>query len=170
MARWKLTDKHYLHTDPPTEWEQKEVDLETGEELRKRYEVPRMLDPDRRNRSGVLIEQFVCLKGKGQPGDVTIKGPPTASMEPLDEEAERLSAAVAQGRHPINSLPTTMDAAPPDLLRQMQAQINALMIANDELHKRVAASEGEALQDLEALNAQRVPIVDPKATPAQRRV
>lgn len=173
MARWRLTEKHYLHTIPPTEWEQKEVDLETGEEARKRYEVPRLLDPERRNKRGDLIEAIVCYEGKGLPGDVTIKGAPTASMEPLDDEAKEISAKTQRGAHPIESLPAQGDA-PPGLLQQMQAQLNALMMANDDLHRRLSAAEkaaeGDVLKDIEDLASQQVPLAKDQTKPMQRRL
>lgn len=170
MARWRLTEKHYVHTDPPTEWEQKETDLNSGEEVRKRYEVPRFLDPESGMRiGGKPWEGTVCLKGKGLPGDITIKGPPTTAMAPLDEEAQEISDRLVRGEHPIESLPAS-GAMQPDLLRQMQAQINALMMANDEMQRRLAAAEGDALEDVKALAAQQVPLSKDQSKPTQRRV
>lgn len=167
MARWKLSEKHYLRTDPPTEWEQKETDLNTGEEVRKRYEVPRFFDPDVMKNGG-----YVCYKGKGLPGDVVVVGMPTPGMLPMDKEAEEISSKCVIGPHPIESLPTQVtsatEAAPPDLLRSLQAQINALMMANDELHRRVSAQEGDVQEDLAAHKTQRVPIAADQTTPGRR--
>ena len=169
MARWRLTDKHYIYTDPPTEWEQKETDLTSGEEVRKRYEVPKYLNPEEPRNQNYPGECIVCWKGKGEPKDIAFRGMPTPSMIPLDEEAEKISAQAQRGEHPIDSLPMTVDA-PPDTLRQMQAQINALMMANDEMQRRLAAAEGDALADAQAIASQAVPIAKTETKPAQRRL
>lgn len=160
MARWRLTEKHYLYTDPPTEWEQKETDLATGEEVRKRFEVPKYLNPDepRDQTPRGSGECIVCWKGKGKPTDVVFKGPPTTAMAPIDEEAQQITDSMSVGEHPIEDLPTQIEAPQPDILRQMQAQINALMLANDELQRRVATSSGDATADAAAIASQSVPV------------
>lgn len=162
MARWRLTEACYLYTDPPTEWEQKETDLVSGEEVRKRYVVPKYLNPDdprMKNFGGFCV---VCFKGKGEPRDFSIVGPPNDAMMPMDEEAEQISAAT-QRPHPIESLPAQGDA-PPSLLHDLQAQVNALMRANDDLHKRLSAQEEqntEALEvDLAAHSAQKPKVTE----------
>jgi hypothetical protein len=106
MARWKLTGKHYLNC-PGTEWEYKEQDLQTQEEVRHRMAVPRFLDPDdprtRKNANGDVV---VCYEGsKEAPTDYIFVGQPTPDMVPLDEEAEALSEVEARrGQHPIDTL------------------------------------------------------------------
>jgi len=52
MARYRLKDKHYLNVTidgQPTEWEHKEQSQATGKEIRKRYLVPTLLNPDDRS-------------------------------------------------------------------------------------------------------------------------
>lgn len=174
MARWKLTEKHYIYTDPPTEWEHKETDLASGEEVRERYEVPRFLDPDQPMKvHGKPWEGTVCLKGKGEPGDIAIKGPPTTAMQPLDEEAQEITDRMKRGAHPIESL-TPIGDAPPNILAQMQAQLNALMMANDDLHRRLTAaekaSEGDVLKDIADIASQQVPPAKGDPKPIQRRL
>jgi hypothetical protein len=106
MARWKLNGKHYLNV-PGAEWEYKEQDLQTQEEVRHRMAVPRWLDPDdpktRRNAAGDVI---VCYEGSKQaPTDYIFVGTCTPDMVPMDEEAEELSAIEAKrGQHPIETL------------------------------------------------------------------
>lgn len=162
MARWKLSQKHYLYTDPPTMWEQVETDLATGEQTRVQYVVPRHLnpeDPKQKNKDGEVV---VCLKGKGERGDITIKEqPPTADMLPLDEEAQLISDSVPSGDNPIEALSISGDGQM-DGIRLMQAQINALMIANEELQRRLSASAGDVKADLAAFNAQQPKVLDPK--------
>jgi len=102
MARWKLTEAHYLFGYPPdlegegVEWEYKETDRITGRERRKRFKVPFYFD----------IDTIVCHEGKGQPSDFVFEGDPTPSMTPLDEEAKQISARFAdKWVHPIEALP-----------------------------------------------------------------
>lgn len=172
MARWKLTEKHYLYTDPPTEWEHVETDLASGEQVRNKYVVPKFLNPEEPkhlNKDGELI---VCLRGKGERGDVIIASgqSPTPAMAPLDEEAQAISDSVRRGEHPIEGLSIETNL-PPNQASQMQAQINALMMANDELMRRLnamtQASEAGLDADLAAHTAQQ-----PKAAKPQpgRRV
>jgi len=99
MARWKLVEAHYLQTVDPVEWEYSEVNRSTGKQVRKRFHVPRLLDPkdpsdwttrwgDRDNSDGEVI---VCLPGKGEKGDIEFLGDPTPGMSPIDNEAIELS-------------------------------------------------------------------------------
>ena len=57
MARWRLTQKHYLNI-PGSEWEYSETDRTSGRQARHRYVVPALLDPDSpndRNREGDVV-------------------------------------------------------------------------------------------------------------------
>ncbi len=91
MARWKLTEAHYLFGYPPdleeegTQWEYKETDRITGREKRKRFKVPFYFD------EGTIV----CHQGKGQAEDFVFEGDPTPSMTPLDAEAKAISAELA---------------------------------------------------------------------------
>lgn len=101
MARWRLTEPHYINGHYPgmdvTEWEYKEIDRENGREIRKRFKVPAYFDRD----------QIVCHEGKGQRTDCVFEGDPTPSMEPLDDEAREITEACRPtwGEHAIESLP-----------------------------------------------------------------
>ena len=92
MARWELTEDHYLFGYPPdlaeegTEWEYKETDRISGREKRKRFKVPFYFD------KGTIV----CHEGKGQNGDFVFEGPPTPAMTPLDAEAKAISAEHAE--------------------------------------------------------------------------
>lgn len=107
MARWKLTAKHYLPV-PGTEWDYKETDATTGRQKRKVFVVPRYLDPDDpsdQNPEGLCVVTNV-EDPRDHPFDIYFTGAPTPDMEPLDEEAESISAALRQKwDHPIESLP-----------------------------------------------------------------
>ena len=106
MARWRLTAKHYLNV-PGTEWEYEET-TNTGRRYKQRTPVPLYVDPDDsefHNRDGDVI---VAYTGSDQKGDLVFAGPPTPDMDPLDDEAERISAELRKGwEHPIESLPST---------------------------------------------------------------
>ncbi len=97
MARWKLTEKHYLNV-PGTKWEYHQVDRSTGRPIRKVYEVPLYLDPEDvtccNRRDGFDEYIVVCHEGKGLPDgrDIVFLGDPTPGMLPLDDEAREITA------------------------------------------------------------------------------
>ena len=106
MARWKLNTPHYLKV-PGTEWEQTQTSTETGKMVRHRHPVPALLDPrdpaDHNYKQDQMI--IVCFAGKGEPRDIEFEGEPTPDMEPLDREAEEISASFAsKWKHPIETL------------------------------------------------------------------
>lgn len=90
MARWQLTAKHYLNV-PGTEWEHTEQNRDTGRSVRKRFTVPRYLDPDNPGDFNYPGEIIVCHEDKGQARDIIFVGPPTPDMTPIDAEAEAIS-------------------------------------------------------------------------------
>lgn len=93
MARWELMQPHYLVV-PGTKWQHEETSRETGETARTDHPVPKYLDAGK----------IVC-QGHGQRGDITFEGQPTPDMNPLDDEAEAISAKFKdQWIHPIESL------------------------------------------------------------------
>ncbi len=97
MARWKLTEPHYLSV-PTERWEHTTTDSRTGKPVRKMYRVPKHLDPrleddwnyrpENNNMDGEII---VCWEGKGLPRDIIFEGNPTPGMLPLDDEAKEIS-------------------------------------------------------------------------------
>jgi len=107
MARWRLTASHYLLTDPPTKWEQVEVDRETGQQARKEYVVPRLLDVsnprDHNSPDGIIVANKFDPANRR---DVVFLGNPGPDMDPLDAEAEAISESLKhKWIHPIESLP-----------------------------------------------------------------
>lgn len=144
--RFKLRGPHYLNV-PGTEWEQEEKSQATGKVLRKRYEVPMLLDPANPadcNRDGECI---VSMDGhEAERGDIIFLGDPTPDMEPLDKEAIALVESIKhKWVHPIESLSGTYGetlqqlfereiaklqsatgAKPDQVISEMQKQINAL--------------------------------------------
>jgi len=112
MARWRLLEAHYLNV-PGTEWEYKESDRETGRQARRVFAVPLYLNPDivtdqndKENGWVVVSHKF----DKAHPKDYVFTGPPTPNMEPIDDEAERISQGYidrGEWKHPIESLNMT---------------------------------------------------------------
>lgn len=102
MARWQLTEPHYLNV-PGTYWEQVSTDRITQRPIRKQFPVPRLLDPRLKDDwnygvDGGAIRQddmdgqiIVCYAGKGSPKDIIFEGDPTPGMLPLDDEAREIS-------------------------------------------------------------------------------
>ncbi len=97
MARWKLTEPHYLLLEEETRWEYVEVERVTGRPKRTQFTVPRFLHPldpsdwtvtRLKNEDGDII---VCNGNNPGPGDLIYKGQPTPGMLPLDDEAKKLS-------------------------------------------------------------------------------
>lgn len=166
MARFRITNTenngHYLKTDPPTEWEQVEVDQKTGKQGRHRYIVPMFLDPKDPGTHNYPELGSIIVSTKADPmypRDIVFLGPPTAGMEPLDAEAEALMRKVLMGSiHPISeaAFPTSVPQVPPvpdrfdEFARQMQAQMAGLIGHNEQLMRKVAELE-ESKLDLEPL-------------------
>lgn len=100
MARWQLTEAHYLNTKD-TKWEFETKSRTTGRSERKQFIVPTHLDPNiesdwnyRDNIGTNMVDGriVVCWPGKGEPNDIEFEGPPTPGMLPLDDEAKVESA------------------------------------------------------------------------------
>lgn len=126
MARFRLKGKHYLNV-PGTEWEQEETPLgKGGKTLRKRYHVPTYFDPEDQSDQNYPGEIIVATEASKQyPKDIIFAGPPTADMEPLDDEAQELFDSyrpIWEGRHPIESLPGTFGDA---LREQFEKEIES---------------------------------------------
>lgn len=130
MARWKLATPHYLNV-AGEEWEYIENDRKTGRPQRRKFPVPRMLDPadptswtsrwgTTDNEDGEII---VCHEGKGASSDITFFGDPTPDMVPMDDEAKALSKTFADK---WNCKPETMsaDGFSQSLVNKLQAQMD----------------------------------------------
>lgn len=114
MARWRLIKSHYLNV-PGTEYDVKETHRETGKQVTKRFPVHMFLNPDdpadyNYPQDGVIIVSDRA--DKAHPRDIVFVGPPTPEMEPLDPEAEKITAKWKEkwDRGPIESLPNTVSS------------------------------------------------------------
>lgn len=132
MARWRLTENHYLNAlDPVTrdknEWEYNETDRDTGRAIRKRFVVPLFLDiRDPACHTPPKSGQVIVSYEKGAlPSDVIFTGEPTPSMEPIDDEATEISRSLEnKWKHPIDSMSTTLSQS---LISHFEGQINEIM-------------------------------------------
>ena len=110
MARWRLTDSHYLAVEG-TEWEYKEQNRETGRQARKVYEVPMYLNPKDNADWNYPRDEAIIVSNKfdpAHPRDIVFRGTPTPDMEPLDDEAQAISDAERKNWiHPIEALNMT---------------------------------------------------------------
>jgi hypothetical protein len=110
VARWKLIDAHYLNV-PGIEWEYRETNRETGRQARKVYDVPIHLDPKNQADWNHPGEEGIFVSNRydaAHPRDHVFVGPPTPDMEPLDDEARKISDAERpKWIHPIEALNMT---------------------------------------------------------------
>lgn len=167
MARWKLAEAHYIHAkeyNEATEWEYKETDRITGRERRKRFVVPLYCE----------AERIVCYEGsETDERDLIFAGPPTPAMDPLDEEAKKISKEhAAKWVHPIDSLSGNFSAD--ELLSSLQKQLAA---AASTTPPTPVIAEGVSKDEFEALKAQMAELMaknaelEAKTTiPGKRRV
>lgn len=111
MARWRLSEPHYLRVKGVT-WEYTETERVTGRPKRTQFEVPQLLDPRIEDDLKVFGQGtgdistwdiIVCNGHNPEPKDIVFHekdgspGVPTPSMIPLDDEAKEISAKYAKG-------------------------------------------------------------------------
>lgn len=170
MARWSLRNSHYLNV-PGNEWMHEETDRETGRRNRKIYTVPQLLDPNNPQDQNYreLGEVIVCHEGKGEPRDIVFVGEPTPEMEPLDSEAEAITASLRQKwEHPIDTLPANggMNEQESAFMKAMMSQF----AQNAQPNSSVPQAEFDKLKEQVAeLMAQNATLKAEKETPPARR-
>ena len=108
MARWRLTQKHYLNV-PGTEFEYRET-THYGKQVKRNFPVPMYLDPENpgdcnygqdgahrnpsdQNNPGEIIVAWADGTEKNR--DIIFVGDPTLDMIPLDEKAQEVSASMS---------------------------------------------------------------------------
>jgi hypothetical protein len=95
MARWRLTEPHYIFTDPDTIWERLETDTTTGRQVRKQYIVPAYFHHEIESDWTDKVEKAVIVSNHRDPAhrtDIVFKGDPTPGMIAIDDEAKAISA------------------------------------------------------------------------------
>lgn len=126
MARWRLTQPHYLKV-LGTQYHYEETDRETGETNRHAFDVPRFLHPenprDCRSPEGCVVAH----EGSTVRGDWLFVGEPTPDMEPLDDEARTISESfAAKWKHPIDSI-ESQGGFGEALLRKLDQQLTQVL-------------------------------------------
>jgi hypothetical protein len=176
MARWRLTASHYLNLKPGIEWQQVETDRDTGVQARTTYMVPKLLDlNDPRCYNGGR-DIVVCDGTNPQRGDHIFIGNPTPDMEPMDDEAEKITASFRSNWvHPIESLPANGDYSA-GLISEFTKQIDTLVRlgraepANPVSAESVSKADFAALQEqVGALMARNAELEATKAEPKAAR-
>lgn len=108
MARWKLTEPHYLAV-PDVKWEYQEIDRITGRPKRTQFPVPLHIDPLNLDdlkaygqmdpELGMGADPVIIVTDNPNPTgkDIHFKGNPTPGMYPLDDEARAISEKHSKG-------------------------------------------------------------------------
>lgn len=151
MARWKLTESHYLAV-PETSWEYSEIDRRTGRPKRTKFPVPLFLDPksidDLRSygqnnpeNPSVDPEDWIMVvtnvKHPQNAKDIYFEGTPTPGMFPLDDEAKAITE-----KHSSGMWSPTKGLNPEAQNESFTSQLVAGLI--DKMTEAKAAAEGAA--------------------------
>src|SRR5262245_37316937 len=121
MARWRLRAAHYIFTDPPSVWEQKETSRETGKQTTVRYNVPTLLEPKDPADWNYPDEIIVSDGNNAQRKDIVFVGEPTPDMEPVDDEARMITQGfIDSGKW---KKPTDGEVYGEGLIRQFMAEM-----------------------------------------------
>lgn len=162
MARWRLTQPHYLNVEG-TKYRYEETDRNSGETAVQEYPVPRLLDPKNPKDCRSAGDCIVAYKGSEQRGDWIFTGDPTPDMDPVDDEAGKITEAVKiNWTHPMDDMPDggygqslleglekklteafrnagqtvgnqSLSGVSPEDFKALQEQVAALMAQNAEL-------------------------------------
>lgn len=119
--RWRLMSAHYLNVPElpdgtQVEWEHKETNMANGRSVRKLFHVPILLNPGDgadHNYPGEIIVAQATESARVPAKDYIFLGDPTPDMEPVNEEAEAITARLRQKwDHPIDGLATSGNLNP----------------------------------------------------------
>jgi hypothetical protein len=173
MARWRVNAKHYVMAEQygePTEWVREEVNRDTGRAFRKTYKVPLFVDPEDPlccNREGMCV---LATAETAKPGDIVFLPPniPTPDMEPLDDEAEALTAEWRpKWVNPIDGLPSTGEEFGMQILRALEAKISDVNRAPSSAPVSLSGAPSSDIEELKKLiaaqQAQINQLLQPKA-------
>lgn len=150
MARWELTDKHYIHGHWPGEdknsWQFTETNMETGRVARKLFTVPAFLE------KGIIVSQ-----DERNPREFEFLGPPTPEMLPLDDEAQAITDKErerARWEHPINDLPGQGGGMNEAILQRLTEALDNIS-RNQPIQQQAAIPAGSVSRaEFELLQAQ----------------
>src|SRR5215467_2829712 len=154
MARWRLTEPHYLKV-PGTFWEQNETDRETGRRKRIEHPVPLYLNPSHPSdwthkpsglghitaggnsfTEGVII---VAYKDKtDDKKDIIFEGDPTPGMEPIDDEAQAISDSFKERWANINTFIDGMSKQEEVMMKSQEALLKAVADSQNQMKDMMA--------------------------------
>lgn len=173
MARWKLTEPHYLAVEG-IKWEYSEVDRVTGRPKRTQFPVPIHLDPniesDWTHRYDAWSGDIIVSNGNASdPKDLIYKGPVTPGMLPMDDEAKAITAKAAKDKwSPTQGLDTESqnESYTNKLLSGFIDQMTQVQ-TNVQQAPQIAGLE-EMLKTMTAVMAQQTELLAKLANPARR--
>lgn len=152
MARWRVTAKHYINAKQfgeDTTWVREETNRDTGRAFRRTFAVPLYIDPE----DPICINKnvgfcVVATEGSEMPGDIVILSPPTPDMEPMDDEAKKITAAESvKWKDPINSLPINIgEDFGNQLLAMLTTQFNT--VANQPTSASLKGASNDEVAEL----------------------
>lgn len=173
MARWKLTEPHYLQVEG-IKWEYSEVDRVTGRPKRTQFPVPLHLDPnvesDATHRHDAWSWDICVSDGhNADPKDLIYTGPVTPGMLPLDDEAKAITAKAAKDKwRPTAGLdPESQNESYTNKL--LSGFIDQMTLAQTTVQQapQIAGLE-EMLKSMTAIMAQQTQLLAALAAPARR--
>lgn len=173
MARWKLTEPHYLQVEG-IKWEYSEVDRVTGRPKRTQFPVPLHLDPniesDATHRHDAWSWDICVSNGhNADPKDLIYTGPVTPGMLPLDDEAKAITAKAAKDKWcPTAGLdPESQNESYTNKL--LSGFIDQMTLAQTSAQQapQIAGLE-EMLKSMTAIMAQQTQLLAALAAPARR--
>lgn len=173
MARWKLTEPHYLQVEG-IKWEYSEVDRVTGRPKRTQFPVPLHLDPniesDATHRHDAWSWDICVSDGhNADPKDLIYTGPVTPGMLPLDDEAKAITAKAAKDKWcPTAGLdPESQNESYTNKL--LSGFIDQMTLAQTSAQQapQIAGLE-EMLKSMTAIMAQQTQLLAALAAPARR--
>jgi hypothetical protein len=148
---------------PGTEWEYKETDRETQRQVRKVFEVPLYLNPneqsdwnDRQNGRIIVTNRF----DSAYPRDIVFVGQPTPDMEPLDEEAQKITDGYVKSgawKHPIETLDMNYSQS---VLSDFERQIATALVNVSKNQAPNLSLGGVSMEDFNRLQEQVAALMD----------
>lgn len=161
MAVWKLSQPHYLNildeTGEHTKYEHKEQLQGAKKATRVMFNVPCLLDP--RDASDHNFQGMILVRhgeSRMYPMAHEFRGPPTPDMDPMDEEAEKITEATRPTwSNPIENIGDGGYAAGIEAMfaRQLGELVNKLGVPTGPIPVPEGSVSKAEFDDLKAQNA-----------------
>jgi hypothetical protein len=157
--QWRLRQPHYLNV-PGTQWEQTEVSRETGKQHRQSYNVPMLLNPNDAadcDRNGEVIVYHHVDGAKPPRGQAhQFIGDPTPEMEPINDEAEAISATFTEKwSKAFDTFQTSSEGDFTEkLLNSMQRALDTAVKSSGGIPQAAPATQVVSIEEFNALKEQ----------------